>query len=153
MNILVLGDRQPGIPANKCYPFFVRSIRRQVIVIRCWVLEYEIKTRPVPGEFPGKEADEEEEQDPTNQIEDALKDIFGDQAVTIFRHALVLSGFWPSFALLRPAFAADLIVVEVTFKDGRYHLMSKTCFDATQSKLHDVLTDYEQFAVWIDDVQ
>jgi len=41
--------------------------------------------------------------------------------------------------------AAELQDVTVERKDGRYHLTSVTHFDATQSQLYKILTDYEQF--------
>ena len=41
--------------------------------------------------------------------------------------------------------AAELKDVSVDRKDGRYHLTSTTYFDATQSQLYKILTDYEQF--------
>lgn len=44
-----------------------------------------------------------------------------------------------------PSIAAELQDVTVEQKDGRYHLTSVTYFDATQSQLYKVLTDYEQF--------
>jgi hypothetical protein len=45
----------------------------------------------------------------------------------------------------QPATAAELKDVSVEQKDGRYHLSSTTYFDATQSQLYKILTDYEQF--------
>jgi hypothetical protein len=44
-----------------------------------------------------------------------------------------------------PSIAAELQDVTVEHKDGRYHLTSVTYFEATQSQLYKVLTDYEQF--------
>ena len=44
-----------------------------------------------------------------------------------------------------PSFAAELKDVSVERKDARYHLSSTTYFDATQSQLYKILTDYEQF--------
>ncbi len=44
-----------------------------------------------------------------------------------------------------PSIAAELKDVSVERKDARYHLSSTTYFDATQSQLYKILTDYEQF--------
>ena len=44
-----------------------------------------------------------------------------------------------------PVTAAELTDIEVEMKDGRYHLSSKTYFEATQAQLYKVLTDYTQF--------
>ena len=44
-----------------------------------------------------------------------------------------------------PAGAAKLSGVEVELEDGRYRLTSKTHFDATESQLFSVLTNYDLF--------
>ena len=44
-----------------------------------------------------------------------------------------------------PASAAELESVEVTYEDGRYRLVSKSLYEATQAQLYRVLTDYELF--------
>jgi len=44
-----------------------------------------------------------------------------------------------------PAGAAKLSDVEVELEDGRYRLTSKTHFDATESQLFSVLTNYDLF--------
>ena len=49
-----------------------------------------------------------------------------------------------------PSMAAELKDVSVDRKDGRYHLTSTTYFDATQSQLYKILTDYEQFPRFAD---
>jgi hypothetical protein len=43
------------------------------------------------------------------------------------------------------ATAAELTDIEVAHEDGRYSLKSTTIFDASQSQLYGVLTDYDQF--------
>ena len=47
--------------------------------------------------------------------------------------------------LLPQARAAELTDVVVSHEDGRYRLTSTTYFDASQSQLYKVLTDYDQF--------
>jgi hypothetical protein len=51
---------------------------------------------------------------------------------------LLLASAWP-------VTAAELTDIEVEMKDGRYHLSSRTYFEATQAQLYKVLTDYTQF--------
>lgn len=58
----------------------------------------------------------------------------------VWRYLIAVTAF-----LSLPVSSADLSDVEVSYEDGRYRLTSKTRFDATQSQLYAVLTDYAQF--------
>ena len=57
----------------------------------------------------------------------------------------ISAGLLCACLLLPQARAAELTDVVVSHEDGRYRLTSTTYFDASQSQLYKVLTDYDQF--------